>query len=85
MIVEPDAPDLAFAAQRAETTYTGKCLAEIRERAGRGALGEGPILFWNTFSSVDVKQSAPRSSDAAELPRSLRQLFERHHARPLRP
>jgi len=59
-----------------ETTYTGKCLAEIRERARRGALGEGPILFWNTFSSVDVKRRAPRSSDPAELPARLRQLFE---------
>ena len=59
-----------------ETTYTGKCLAEIRERARRGALGEGPILFWNTFSSVDVKQRAPRPFRPAELPGSLRRLFE---------
>jgi D-cysteine desulfhydrase len=59
-----------------ETTYTGKCLAEIRARAESGALDEGPILFWNTFSSVDVKQRAPRSSDPAKLPGRLRQLFE---------
>jgi D-cysteine desulfhydrase len=59
-----------------ETTYTGKCLAEIRERAGRGALGGGPVLFWNTFNSVDVKRRTPRPSDPAELPRSLRQLLE---------
>ena len=58
-----------------ETTYTGKCLAEIRERARRGTLGEGLILFWNTFSSVDVKQRAPHSPDAAALPGRLRQLF----------
>jgi hypothetical protein len=61
---------------RLETTYTGKCLAEIRELAGRGALGEGPILFWNTFSSVDVKQRAPRPFDPVELPESLRRLVE---------
>jgi D-cysteine desulfhydrase len=59
-----------------ETTYTGKCLAEIRDRARSGVLGEGPILFWNTFSSVDVKQRAPRPFDPAELPVSLRRLFE---------
>jgi D-cysteine desulfhydrase len=59
-----------------ETTYTGKCLAEIRDRAGRGALGEGPILFWNTYNSVDVKERAPHPSDPAELPASLRRLFE---------
>jgi len=59
-----------------ETTYTGKCLAEIRDRAGRGALDRGPILFWNTFSSVDVKQRAPRPSRPEELPGSLQRLFE---------
>ena len=59
-----------------ETTYTGKCLAEIRDRAGRGALDEGPILFWNTFSSVDLQQHTPRPPDPARLPRRLRRLFE---------
>jgi D-cysteine desulfhydrase len=59
-----------------ETTYTGKCLAEIRDRARRGALGEGPILFWNTFSSVDPKRRAPHPLDPARLPGRLRKLFE---------
>jgi len=75
----PAAEDAVRAASdaglRLETTYTGKCLAEIRERARRGTLGEGPILFWNTFSSIDVKQRAPHSPDAAALPGRLRQLF----------
>jgi D-cysteine desulfhydrase len=42
-----------------ETTYTGKCLAAIRALAARGALSPGPVLFWNTFSSVDPRPGAP--------------------------
>jgi D-cysteine desulfhydrase len=66
----------AEAGLRLETTYTGKCLAEIRERARRGTLGKGPILFWNTFNSVDVKERAPHSPDATRLPGSIRRLLE---------
>jgi D-cysteine desulfhydrase len=48
-----------------ETTYTGKCLAEIRARALRGALPGGPLLFWNTFNSIDPHPGArcPPSRD----------------------
>ncbi|MAE69027.1 MAG: 1-aminocyclopropane-1-carboxylate deaminase [Gemmatimonadetes bacterium] len=35
-----------------ETTYTAKALAAIVCRAREGSLPNGPILFWNTFSSV---------------------------------
>jgi D-cysteine desulfhydrase len=54
-----------------ETTYTGKCLAEIRARAAAGTLRR-PALFWNTYNAVDVDAAAPRSHDPGRLPAPLR-------------
>jgi hypothetical protein len=54
-----------------ETTYTGKCLAALIQRA-RAQPPAGPVLFWNTFNAVDVEKSAPAPLDPAALPRSLR-------------
>ncbi len=54
-----------------ETTYTGKCLAEIRARAAQGKLA-GPVLFWNTYNAVDVDASAPRPHDPDRLAAPLR-------------
>ena len=59
-----------------ETTYTAKCLAELRQRAREGALAPGAILFWNTFSAVDVAARAPRPFDPRDLPPSLARLAE---------
>jgi D-cysteine desulfhydrase len=68
--VTPAARDAVLAAADAglalETTYTGKCLAAIRALAARGALSPGPVLFWNTFSSVD-----PRAGASLPLSRDL--------------
>ncbi|MEN8184897.1 MAG: pyridoxal-phosphate dependent enzyme, partial [Myxococcota bacterium] len=58
-----------------ETTYTGKCLAEILEREGRGSLAEGPILFWNTHNAVDVSRTAPYPASVERLPRSIARLL----------
>ena len=60
---------------RLETTYTGKCLAALVERARRGGL-RGPLLFWNSFSAVDVEARAPRPLAASALPPSLRRFVE---------
>ncbi|MBW2233087.1 MAG: pyridoxal-phosphate dependent enzyme [Deltaproteobacteria bacterium] len=38
-----------------ETTYTAKCLAALQREARAGKHGCGPILFWNTHSSVNPK------------------------------
>jgi D-cysteine desulfhydrase len=57
-----------------ETTYTAKCLAEIRERAREGAL-RTPWLFWNTYNGVDVAARAPRRASVAELPASIQALL----------
>ncbi|MFC1609488.1 1-aminocyclopropane-1-carboxylate deaminase/D-cysteine desulfhydrase [Myxococcota bacterium] len=58
-----------------ETTYTGKCLAEILARARRGELAAGPTLFWNTYNGADVWARAPRRAKTEELPASLRRLL----------
>lgn len=57
-----------------ETTYTAKCVAEIRARAARGELEPGPILYWNTWSQVDVEATAPRPPDEAALPEPFARL-----------
>ncbi|MCP5069507.1 MAG: hypothetical protein GY946_23310, partial [bacterium] len=58
-----------------ETTYTGKCLAEIVARAGRNEL-PGPTLFWNTYNALDVAAQAPRRAEIDELPASIRRLLQ---------
>jgi D-cysteine desulfhydrase len=66
------------AAQRGlvlETTYTGKCLAEIVARAEERTLGPGPVLFWNSYNAVDVAARAPRQVTEADLPRSIQRLL----------
>jgi D-cysteine desulfhydrase len=56
-----------------ETTYTGKCLAEILDRSQRGDLPAGPVLFWNTHNGIDVAARAPRLPEPeALLPRGIR-------------
>jgi D-cysteine desulfhydrase len=59
-----------------ETTYTGKCLAALCERARRGALAPGPVLFWNTYNAVDVAARAPAPLDPASLPPRFRRLLD---------
>jgi D-cysteine desulfhydrase len=61
-----------------ETTYTGKCLAAIRDRARRGTLARGPVLFWNSYNAVDAAARAPAPLDRARLPPRFRRLLEGH-------
>lgn len=67
----------AAAGLELETTYTGKCLAEILERARNATLPESPVLFWNTYNGVDLEALAPAPLEPAALPRGLRHLLER--------
>jgi len=60
-----------------DTTYSAKTLAAIRERAARRELGAGPILFWNTYNTVDVASAAPRAASEADLPASVRRALAR--------
>jgi D-cysteine desulfhydrase len=61
---------------RLETTYTGKTLAALRERARRGAWPDRPVLFWNTYSSVDVEAGVPRPLHPGLLPARFRRFVD---------
>jgi len=65
-----------------ETTYTGKALAALIERASRAARPDRPVLFWNTYSGVDVEARAPRPLDPASLPARIRRILEERPAPP---
>lgn len=54
-----------------ETTYTAKCLAAILDRAGSA----GPILFWNTYSSVDPAVHLGPLPDPSALPKPFHRFF----------
>jgi D-cysteine desulfhydrase len=54
-----------------ETTYTAKCLAEVRSRLVRSS-PEAPVLFWNTYNSIDLSGCAPTSPPLDALPPALR-------------
>ena len=49
-------------------TYTAKCFAALRARASRTGPDDGPILFWNTLSSVPLTADRERPSSTAPLP-----------------
>jgi D-cysteine desulfhydrase len=58
-----------------ETTYTAKCLAALLELGARPALRGKTLLFWNTFSSVDLSTAVPRLPDWRALPAAFHRFF----------
>jgi D-cysteine desulfhydrase len=58
-----------------ETTYTAKCLAALMDRARRPDYAGSPILFWNTYSSVDPAAHLGPLPQPDELPPSFRRFF----------
>jgi 1-aminocyclopropane-1-carboxylate deaminase/D-cysteine desulfhydrase-like pyridoxal-dependent ACC family enzyme len=60
-----------------ETTYTGKCLAALLRHASMPALRGRPVLFWDTFSSMEpsnVPEELPRDDTLPpEIQRFLRE------------
>ena len=56
---------------RLDLTYTAKCLAALREAARCGTLATGPVVFWNTLSSIDVSGTAPLDPTQAVLPKAI--------------
>ena len=60
---------------RLETTYTAKCLAAMIDAVRTPEFSGGPILFWNTYSSVDPSRHLPRLPDFHELPHAFHQFF----------
>lgn len=63
-----------------DVTYAGKCLSAILNRARRQELGDGPILFWNTYNAVDIASAAPHRIGPEQLPRSIRRVLARASA-----
>ncbi len=54
-----------------ETTYTAKCMAEVLARLADGR-ARTPVLFWNTYNSVDFWKNAPEPVAEDRLPHRIR-------------
>jgi len=59
---------------RLEPTYTAKTFAAVLDHSKQGAPA-GPLLFWNTFNSVDLAARAGRV-DPLSLPRPFHRFFQ---------
>jgi D-cysteine desulfhydrase len=59
-----------------ETTYTGKCLAALLDRAGEPALRGRPLLFWNTFSAIEPAIPSGVLPAPGTLPAPFRRFFD---------
>jgi D-cysteine desulfhydrase len=57
-----------------DLTYTGKAFAALIGHVRSGRI-EGPVLFWNTFSSVDLSATAAGVETGA-LPEPFQQFFQ---------
>lgn len=60
-----------------EQTYTAKCLSELLAREADGR-AKPPLLFWNSYNSVDFWAHAPVRPGLDGLPPSLRQWIAEH-------
>lgn len=58
---------------RLDLTYTAKAFAALLSEARRGV--EGPLLFWNTYNSVDLSALAERQ-DPKTLPKEFQAFFQ---------
>ncbi len=58
-----------------ETTYTAKCLAGMIDAARDPVFRAGPVLFWNTYSSIDPAVHLGPLPDYRQLPRAFHQFF----------
>ena len=58
-----------------ETTYTAKTVAAMLDLAARPPYRDQPLLFWNTYSSVDPATSLARMPDWRELPPAFHRFF----------
>jgi 1-aminocyclopropane-1-carboxylate deaminase/D-cysteine desulfhydrase-like pyridoxal-dependent ACC family enzyme len=57
-----------------ETTYTAKAFACMIDYIKNGKV-TGPILFWNTYNSVDLTQIVSDHHDFSLLPKSFHKFF----------
>jgi len=55
-----------------ETTYTGKALAAMLDFIRKGKSADGaPLLFWNTYNSVDYSETIKKSGGLKTLPKCV--------------
>ncbi len=55
-----------------ETTYTGKALAAMLDFIRKGKSPDGaPLLFWNTYNSVDYSEIIKKSGGLKTLPKCV--------------
>jgi D-cysteine desulfhydrase len=57
-----------------ETTYTGKAFACMIDYVRKGKVS-GPVLFWNTYNSVDLRHIVKEHHDYERLPKSFHKFF----------
>jgi len=60
---------------RLDTTYTAKCLAGMIDAVRAPEYRRGPVLFWNTYSSVDPAAHLGPLPEWHQLPRPFHQFF----------
>jgi D-cysteine desulfhydrase len=58
-----------------ETTYTAKCLAALMRHAATEAFRGRPLLFWNTFSSIEPARAPASVPPPDALPPPFRRFF----------
>jgi D-cysteine desulfhydrase len=58
-----------------ETTYTAKCLAALMRHAAADPLRGRPLLFWNTFSSIEPAAAPPSLPPPDVLPPPFHRFF----------
>jgi D-cysteine desulfhydrase len=59
-----------------ETTYTGKTLAGLIDYAKKNSLKNTPILFWNTYNSVDLSKYMKPGITYKALPEVFQKYFK---------
>jgi D-cysteine desulfhydrase len=59
-----------------ETTYTGKALACMLNFIRKGDIKDGPVLFWNTYSSAQQPDDKISFEDHRKLPKSFHKFFK---------
>jgi hypothetical protein len=59
-----------------ETTYPAKCMAGLLDLAARPPYREQTVLFWNTFSSVDLDAHFGPLPDWRQLPGPFHRFFQ---------
>ncbi len=58
-----------------DTTYSAKCVAAIIDAVQAPPYREANVLFWNTYSSVDVDKQLEPLPDYRQLPQPFHQFF----------